>query len=101
MSQAGRALAHAFDTGTLAHRRAFLLRAEPVALRDVDAEQSLRPEFLRLQRARWTVVPRLADGGDYEQGLVLLTKHKEENFANIARAWTLLAPGSVGDCWAA
>ena len=99
MSQAGRALAHAFDTGALAHRRAFLLRAEPVALRDVDAEQSLRPEFLRLQRARWNVVARLGnDGGGYEQGLVLLTKHKEENFANIARAWKLLAPGGVLAC---
>ena len=37
-------------------------------------------------------MPRL-ESGAYEQGLVLLTKHKEENFANIARGWSLLAPG--------
>ena len=112
MSQAGRVLAYAlekgaFQTGALSPPagRTFLLRAEPGALGDVDAEQSLRPEFLRLKRAHWNVVPRLAplpggtgyDGG-YGQGLVLLTKHKEENFANIARAWELLAPGCVLAC---
>ena len=100
MSQAGRALAYAFETGALVapEGRTFLLRAEPGALGDVDAEQSLRPEFLRLQRAHWKVVPRLPllpDGDGYGLGLVLLTKHKEENFANIARAWDLLAPGGM------
>lgn len=97
MSQAGRALAHAFETGALPRLRAFLLRAEPVALEDVEAEQSFRPEYLRLKQARWTVVPRLAGGGR-EQGLVLLTKHKEENFANVARAWEMLAPGALLVC---
>ncbi len=92
MSQAGRALAYAFETGALVQRRAFFLRAEPLALKDIDAEQSFRPEYLRLKQAGWTVTPRL-DGGAYELGLVLLTKHKEENFANIARGWELLAPG--------
>ncbi len=50
MSQAGRALAYAFETGALSppEGRTFLLRAEPGALGDVVAEQSLRPEFLRL-----------------------------------------------------
>lgn len=96
MSGAGRAFAHVFETGALsapASRggRAFFLRAEPLPLKDIDAEQSFRPDYLRLKAAGWSVVPRL-DGGAYELGLVLLTKHKEENFANIARGWALLAP---------
>ncbi|UYN93218.1 MAG: class I SAM-dependent methyltransferase [Enhydrobacter sp.] len=88
MSQAGHALLHAFETGALAQRRAFFLRAEPLPLQDIDCEQSFRPDFLKLRRA----VPRL-ESGAYEQGLVLLTRHKEESFANIARGWALLAPG--------
>ncbi len=101
MSQAGRALAYAFEIGALSppEGRTFLMRAEPGALGDVDAEQSLRPEFLRLKSAHWKVVPRLPSLPDgYGQGLVLLTKHKEENFANIARAWDLLVPGGVLAC---
>src|SRR5204862_2288863 len=82
----------AFESGTLASKRAFFLRAEALLLKDIDAEQSFRPEYLRLKQTKWSVVPRLDDGA-YELGLVLLTKHKEENFANIARGWALLAPG--------
>lgn len=93
MNQATRALAHAFDTGTLAARRAFFLRAEDPPFAEIDAEQSFRPAFLRLKRA----VPRLGTGG-HELGLILLTKHKEENFANIARGWDLLAPGGTLVC---
>lgn len=93
MSQASRALVHAFETGALAPKRAFLLRAEPLPLKNIDAEQSFRPAFLRLQQA----TPRL-ERGSYEQGLVLMTKHKEENFANIARGWKLLARDGVLVC---
>ncbi|MGQ0581626.1 MAG: methyltransferase [Reyranella sp.] len=92
MSQAGRALAYAFESGALEQKRAFFLRAEELPLKELDAEQSFRPDYLRLKQRGWSVVPRL-EGGAYEQGLVLLTKHKEENFANIARGWSLLAPG--------
>ncbi len=97
MSQAGRALVHAFETGALKPQRAFFLRAELSPFRDVDAEQSFRPEYLRLQKAGWSVVPRI-DGGDYRLGQLLLTKHKEENFANIARGWALLAEGGTLVC---
>jgi 16S rRNA (guanine1207-N2)-methyltransferase len=93
VSPAGRALAYAFESGALAPKRAFLLRAEPLPLAEVDCEQSFRPDFLRLKRA----TPRLSHGC-YGQGLVLLTKHKEENFANIARGWGLLAPGGTLVC---
>ncbi|MBX9945466.1 MAG: class I SAM-dependent methyltransferase [Reyranella sp.] len=92
MSQAVRALAHAFEAGAFAAKRAFCLRAEQLPFKDVDAEQSFRPDYLRLEQMGWPVVPRL-EGGAYELGFVLLTKHKEENFANIARAWALLGAG--------
>ncbi len=97
MSQAGRALAHAFDSGALKPQRAFFLRAELAPFRDIDAEQSFRPEYLRLKRAGWSVVPRI-DSGSYQLGQVLLTRHKEENFANVARGWALLADGGTLVC---
>ncbi|MBY0322109.1 MAG: class I SAM-dependent methyltransferase [Reyranella sp.] len=97
MSQATRALVHAFETGALKPQRAFFLRAELSPFRDVDAEQSLRPEYLRLKKAGWSVVPRI-ESGAYRLGQLLLTKHKEENFANIARAWSLLAEGGTLVC---
>lgn len=97
MSQASRALVHAFETGALAPERAFFLRAELGPFRDVDAEQSFRPEYLRLKKAGWKVVPRI-ENGRYRLGQLLLTKHKEENFANIARGWALLAEGGTLVC---
>ena len=36
--------------------------------------------------------------GSWPLGLVLMTKHKEENFANLARAWALLEPGGTLAC---
>ena len=42
-------------------------------------------------------MPRI-ESGAYPLGLVLLTKHKEENFANIARGWALLEPGGTLVC---
>ena len=65
--------------------------------KDIDAEQSFRPEYLRLKRTAWSVAPRI-ESGAYELGLVLLTKHKEENFANIARGWALLGEGGTLVC---
>jgi 16S rRNA (guanine1207-N2)-methyltransferase len=93
VSQASRALAHAFETGALAERRAFFLRAEEPPFDDITCEQSSRPDFLKLKNA----TPRI-EGGAWPLGLVLLTKHKEENFANIARGWSLLEPGGILVC---
>jgi len=90
VSQASRALAYAFETGALAERRAFFLRAEDRPFADITCEQSFRPDFLKLKQA----VPRI-EGGVYQLGQLLLTKHKEENFANIARAWSLLTGGGT------
>ena len=89
MSQATRALAHVFETGTLARQRAFFLRAEDPPFADITCEQSFRPAFLKLRGA----TPRI-ESGSWPLGLVLLTKHKEENFANVARGWALLAEGA-------
>jgi 16S rRNA (guanine1207-N2)-methyltransferase len=93
VSQASRALAYAFETGALAKRRTFFLRAESPPFVGIDAEQSFRPAFLRLKHA----TPRL-EKGTYELGLMLMTKHKEENFANLARGWALLADGGTLVC---
>jgi 16S rRNA (guanine1207-N2)-methyltransferase len=93
VSQATRALAHAFETGALAEKRAFFLRAEDPPFADITGEQSYRPAFLKLKGA----TPRLKNGA-WPLGLVLMTKHKEENFANIARGWALLEPGGTLAC---
>lgn len=93
MTQATRALAHAFETGALVGKRAFFLRAEDPPFDGIDCEQSYRPAFLRLRKA----TARL-DAGMWPLGLVLMTKHKEENFANLARAWALLGPGGTLAC---
>jgi 16S rRNA (guanine1207-N2)-methyltransferase len=93
VTQATRALAHAFETGALAEQRAFFLRAEDPPFKDIDGEQSYRPAFLRLAGA----TPRL-ESGAWPLGLVLMTKHKEENFANLARGWALLEPGGTLVC---
>ena len=90
MTQATRALAHAFETGALAHppsgQRAFFLRAEDPPFAAIDCEQSFRPAFLKPEGVR----RRASKAASWPLGLVLMTKHKEENFANIARGWALL-----------
>jgi hypothetical protein len=73
VTQAIRALAYAFESGALAPERAFFLRAEPLPFKDIAAEQSFRPEYLRLKRTAWSVAPRI-ESGAYELGMVLLTK---------------------------
>lgn len=103
--EALRALLLPFDKGLLATPgpgRGFLMRAEASSLlgekwRDrLICEQTLKPEFDRLLAAGCEVVQRL--NAQYDVGLCLLTKHKSENLANIARAWELLAPGGVLAC---
>ncbi|MEW5726460.1 MAG: methyltransferase [Pseudomonadota bacterium] len=94
-----RALLLPFDKGLLPlPGRAFLLRAEASeALADwrgrLVCEQSLKPAFDRLAAAGFQVVPRLE--GRFAAGLVVLTKHKAENRANLARAWEHLEPGGL------
>lgn len=92
-----------FEKGLLPMpERAFLMRAEPSDILAEDwrprlvCEQSFKPAFAALTRAGYQAVERLS--GAFPVGLVLLTKHKAENRANVARAWTLLEPGGVLVC---
>ena len=96
VSQARRALRPPPSDRALAPERRLPAR-ELAPFRDIDAEQSFRPEYLRLKKVGWSVVPRI-ESGAYRLGQLLLTKHKEENFANIARAWSLLAGGGTLVC---
>jgi 16S rRNA (guanine1207-N2)-methyltransferase len=93
VSQASRALAYVFKTGALAEQRAFFLRAEDPPFGDIACEQSFRPAFLKLRQATSRI-----EEDSWPLGLLLFTKHKEENFANIARGWALLAQGGTLVC---
>jgi 16S rRNA (guanine1207-N2)-methyltransferase len=97
------ALVLPFDNGLLPFpSRAFLMRAEPSDAFGGDwravleCEQSFKPAFDALAAAGFNAVPRLE--GSYPAGLLLLTKHKAENRANVARAWSLLEVGGVLVC---
>jgi 16S rRNA (guanine1207-N2)-methyltransferase len=82
--------------------RAFLMRAEPhEALQGewrprLVCEQGFKPAHDRLVQAGFKTVARLE--GRFPAGLVLLTKHKAENRANMARAWDLLEEGGILVC---
>jgi len=62
-------------------------------LRGMVVEQTFRPAADRLKAAGFTVTRRLA--GTPGAAVVLVTPHKEETLANLARAWTQLRPGGV------
>lgn len=82
--------------------RAFLMRAEPHEALAGDwtsrlvCEQGFKPAHDRLLAAGFATTARLE--GAFPCGLLLLTKHKAENRANIARAWDLLEPGGILLC---
>jgi 16S rRNA (guanine1207-N2)-methyltransferase len=97
------ALVLPFDNGLLPFpARAFLMRAQPSDAfaagwrAALVCEQSFKPAFDALTAAGFNAVPRLE--GRFPAGLLLLTKHKAENRANVARAWSLLQPGGVLVC---
>ncbi|MBC7907463.1 MAG: class I SAM-dependent methyltransferase [Rhodospirillaceae bacterium] len=92
-----------FEKGLLPMpERAFLMRAEPSEVLTEDwrpllvCEQSFKPAFTALTKAGYQAVERLSCA--FPVGLLLLTKHKVENRANVARAWSLLEPGGVLVC---
>jgi 16S rRNA (guanine1207-N2)-methyltransferase len=82
--------------------RAFMLRAEWTARLEADwkkllvCEQSSRSLFLPLEKAGFQTVGKIE--GDFDLALCLLTKHKKENYGNIARAWDHLSPGGILVC---
>ena len=91
-----------FEAGLLEARNAFLLRGDfSPALRhtfgaDLVAEQSYRPAFERLEAGGMRVTTQLE--GSYDVGLCVLTPHRLENYANLARAYQHLAPGGTLVC---
>lgn len=105
-AEAVSALLLPFSQGLLptpaANAPAAVLRAEdgiPASWRAViTCEQSYKPAAEALEAAGFTVVPRLEEEGAFATVLVLLTKHKEESRALIARALRLVQPGGVVVC---
>lgn len=98
-----KALLLPFDKGLLPlPDRAFLMRAEGAdGLGEewrsrLTCEQSFKPAADLLTKAGFQVVSRLE--GIFAAGLVLVTKHKAETLANLARAWLLLEPGGLLVC---
>ncbi|MBN9363221.1 MULTISPECIES: class I SAM-dependent methyltransferase [unclassified Devosia] len=91
-----------FEEGLLEARNAFLLRGDfSPALRDsfgghLVAEQTYRPAYERLAAGGVQVTTQLE--GSYDVGLCVLTPHRQENYANLARAYRLLAPGGTLVC---
>ena len=77
---------------------AFFLRAEPLEglpqiwQRGCLNVQSRKPIYDRLQKDGCSVSAELT-GTDFDLGVLAITKHKQENLANLARAWMALRPG--------
>jgi 16S rRNA (guanine1207-N2)-methyltransferase len=78
--------------------RSFFLRAEPLEglarnwQRGCLNVQSSKPIHDRLQKDGCPVAADL-NGTDFDLGLLAITKHKQENLANLARSWMALRPG--------
>lgn len=91
------AFAQIFDVPPKADK-AFFLRAEPLEgfsqiwQRGCLNVQSCKPIYDRLHRDGCLVSADL-NGTDFDLGLLAITKHKQENLANLARAWMALRPG--------
>ncbi|HYD98434.1 MAG TPA: methyltransferase [Alphaproteobacteria bacterium] len=106
MTEAVRTLLHPFAQGLLpppGPGRGAFLRAEADAALGAEwrdrllCEQSLKPAHDALAARGFHAVRRL-EGGSFDLVLCLLTKHKAESLANVARAWALLAPGGLLVC---
>ncbi|MBM3601636.1 MAG: class I SAM-dependent methyltransferase [Alphaproteobacteria bacterium] len=103
MSDALKGLFSAFARGIVAvpeNASGFLMRAEP-PLDDswrqrLTCEQTFKPAHDALAAAGARVTRRLE--GSFDFGFCLLTKHRAENLANIARAWKLTRSGGVLVC---
>lgn len=85
-----------------ADQAAFFIRATASPLLDgrwkevLTCEQTLKGEFDQLEKEGFKVVKKIE--GQHKLGLCQLTKHKKENYGNIARAWQHLDPGGILVC---
>ncbi len=80
----------------------FFLRATPDPVweawrRALVCEQSFKPTHDALVRQGFKTTPRIVEG-TARVVLCAFTKHRGETLANLARAWTLLAPGGLLVC---
>ncbi|OEO29660.1 hypothetical protein VW23_001855 [Devosia insulae DS-56] len=91
-----------FRQGLLAVDEGFLIRGdfspslEATFGRSLVAEQTYQPAFERLRQAGIRTTAQLE--GRHSLGLCVLTQHKLETFANIARAYSHLSNGGVLVC---
>lgn len=95
-----------FGEGELAgpgeERRAFFIRAEGGELlphqwkSGLVCEQTLREEYDALMAAGFETVTELE--GEFDCGMCLVTRHRRENDANVARGWDLLEEGGTLVC---
>lgn len=53
----------------------------------LNCEQSLRPEFIKLERDGYTVAPKFEDVEKSSGAIILLGRNRKVNEANIIRAW--------------
>lgn len=106
MSEPLDALLHPFTKGLLtppAPGRGFLLRArwgaglDETWRRGLVCVQSFKPDHDQLAQAGFTMADKLP-AQRFDLGLCLLTKHKAENLANLARAWAAVTPGGLIVC---
>jgi 16S rRNA (guanine1207-N2)-methyltransferase len=61
----------------------------------VECEQGLRPTYLSLERAGYSVQPRLTELGDLDGCLILASRSRAVNERNMMRGWNALKPGGV------
>lgn len=103
-ADAQKTLFHPFDNGDLdtpaADARVLFYGAEPgfrlpegFAAR-LTLVQGFRPSFLKLQAARFAILPE-ATGEGYDMALVLVGRHRGLNEARLRDAWTRLRPGGL------
>lgn len=59
----------------------------------LNCEQSLRSEFIKLERDGYSVIPKLDDGEKSSGAIILLGRNRKVNEANIIRAWNACEEG--------
>lgn len=91
-----------FQDGLIEPKNAFVLRGDFSASlkqtfgQELVGEQTYKPAYERMRSGGLRVTTRLE--GTYEVGLCVLTPHRLENYANIARGYAHLAPGGTLVC---
>jgi len=81
-----------------------VLNARTLPLNDLDRvafalEQGFRPEYLALEQAGWSVVPRIDETSRFDHVIVMAGRVRAVNEANVARAWQMVrSAGAIIVC---